>query len=350
MSLINTVIDDLRVIYPNNHDRNEDRPSRYAALDAFQRDTASSLSILSADALAKIAISIGNNVDIPVIDSNPGTVISTRTCTVPVAQNTSQLVTLAFTTVGFNVSQYAAEFTNNTITKAADLQRKMEQGAIAVADQLDTLSVAQLETDKTVIFGSDLIGPLLKYQVVGDAIQVTQADKDLILNDIPVILEGDDFGTSGRMKIIANTSYRSDVRRIANQGAGNDTNLGFQVGDQEFFYTNRIVNGANVESTFFAVQEGTLGFSSRIDRDARLGHVSRDGTEWSSVFMPISNIVMGVKHTSTCANGVADTGQADVTATLLETWQFTADVTFVTAYNSDPVTRAQPIYKVEILL
>jgi hypothetical protein len=67
--------------------------------------------------------------------------------------------------------------------------------------------------------------------------------------------------------------------------------------------------------------------------------------------MPIIDMVVDSKYSSDCADGSAlqGGGQAHLSATHKESFQFSVDVATISAYNSDPVTRPGSIFKFELL-
>lgn len=102
----------------------------------------------------------------------------------------------------------------------------------------------------------------------------------------------------------------------------------------------------------FAMPGGSLAFLTWIDPDARMGHSSTDGKEWSVTNLPILGFDVGLLYQSTCADRSSDSygGGTGMEATLSESFHFSFDYSFNVAYNSDTATYAGPIHKFRLTL
>jgi hypothetical protein len=63
---------------------------------------------------------------------------------------------------------------------------------------------------------------------------------------------------------------------------------------------------------------------------------------------------MGYIYKSMCGDAATDlaaynTGVDGLTASMIESFYYSVDVAFITAYNSDPTTRFQPVVKANFL-
>jgi hypothetical protein len=295
-----------------------------------------------------VRFSSGNTVNIPVIDTDTVTITNTRTCTIPDYENTSNLVTLTFVTYQFGFTMVPAQYMKNDIGYQADFDNKLKKYLRQFATELDTAAVAKLEADKTSVMNSAFVGVGQKYgALVGDAIQVTDAQKGLFFNDATSIMSEDDF--EGTYNVIGSQPLKSVVAEYANQGAGNATNTMFQFGDYDFGYTNRIAAGAGNVATAYIMPKGTLATFNRNEPDAINGSRISESEFWEEVQMPIVNLTMGAHYSKACAdNNALVGGSPELSASMKEQFIFSTEVAFLTAYNSDPVTQAGPIHKVEI--
>jgi len=207
-----------------------------------------------------------------------------------------------------------------------------------------------LEIDKTQVMNSPFIGAGQKYgALVGDAIEVTNAQKSLIFNDLSAIMSQDDF--YGGYNVLGSQTLKSTVAQYANQGAANSTNTMFQFGDYSFGYSNRATVGATKESTFYAMPKGTLATMNRNEPDAIAGSVINSDNYFETVMVPIVDLEMGVHYFKECANNSGingGSGAAGFTASVKETFIWSTDVCFVTAYNRDIATLPSAIFKGEI--
>ena len=348
--LANTLTQSLRTAYPSNLDKYEDRLSEYGAWALFKMDTVSPESTITPDVIEMAAGSMGNTLTIPVIDGDDVTIGNVRSCTIPDYENVSNLVTVTFVTYQFGFTMVPAQYQNNDIKYQADFDRKLLKYLKKFAATLDSAAVAKLEADKTQVMNSAFIGLGQKYgDLVGNAIQVTDAQKNLIFNDLTSIQAEDDF--YGRYNVLGSQTLRSIVGEYANQGAANATNTQFQFGEYDFGYSNRVTVGAGNVATFFSMPKGTLATMNRNEPDARLGSRINSENYWEEVQVPIVDLTMGVHYSKECADNSGingGVGGAHLTGSMKETFIWSTDVAFITSYISDRVADAAPIFKGEI--
>lgn len=347
MTLVNTHLAPLRAEYAGLNDKNESRASRYGAFRAFQEDTTRANGIISTDALEKARRSFGTSVEIPVIDSETISIGSTMSCVVTPAENTSQLVTLTFVPYSFGMTMVKAQYEQNSIAFQQDFNRKMKDRLLALAAVIDTQSVATLEAQKNQHFPATITTDF-GYTALADALQVEQAEKDDLYNNVSAIMEVMDY--YDEIKVIHNPPHTPLVARNQNQGGSNGTNQGFQFSGYDWNATNRVTNVVTAQSTAYFVNKGSLAVVNRNQPEAKQGLKSTDGSEWDlATNLPFVNLDMGVKYNSTCSDqSVLGGGAAD--ASLLESWQFYTEVAYITPYNSAIATTFQPILKAEVTL
>lgn len=345
MSLVATLMQPLRQQYgANGLDRLEQRRSRYGAWNFYQEQTRRAGSIIDADLRATIKRSMGNTIQIPVFDTEDVTITNVRACTVPDSENTSKLITLTFVTYAFGFTMVPAQYFNNQIGYQNDFNRKLEKRLQKFAHTLDQAAVNNLSLNKNVYWPTDVTA---FYPVVGNALQITQEQKLDAYNQFGAIMNTMDL--YGNVNVISTQSGMPIVNRLAAQGAGNAINESFQLGGYDWYYTNRMTNGAGVNATMYLVQDGVVGVENRNDPDAIMG--SRIGNEkiWDEVDMPLVNMRMGSYYYADCADKSAlHAGTTHLTRTKTEGFEWSTDVVFVNAYNSNPAGRYAPIVKTEI--
>lgn len=347
MSLVNTLTQELRGIYAGRYDKNEVRASQYGALETFKEQSMDPLGILTQDVKDKIKVSFGNTVKIPVLDRRTVTIGNTRACTVSDSENTSQLVALTFATYAFGFTMVPSQYFNNDIKYQQDFTRKLDLYLKQLLIDLDTLAVSTLDTAKNQ-YWQTMVTDI--YAQSGNALQVPQADKDDMYNNMEAIMSIMDF--YGRYDVVANTVHRPMVSRLVAQGQANSVNEGFQFGPFDYKYTNRIVNGTTVslESTAYVIGKGQLAIDNRNDPDAIAGSKIGDVKEWSITRLPGIDMDFGSYYYQDCGDKSAlHSGTTGLTRTRVEGFEFSTDICFVTPYNSDNTTDNTPIVKAEIL-
>ena len=183
MSLVATRLQNWRIENPEL-DRNMTRPCEYGALDFFIEQTDAPNSIISPNLRDRAFASIGNTVQVPVIDYDADvTVSNVRSCTIADDENTSALYTVVWTTYSVGFTMVPTLYMNNEITYQHDFNRKMEKVCRALANALDTAAVAALEAQKTQVYKDQL-----QYTVTSNVIEVPTQMATEILGDVNPIM------------------------------------------------------------------------------------------------------------------------------------------------------------------
>ena len=342
MSLIATRLQNWRVENPEL-DRNMTRPCEYGALDFFIEQTNAPSSIINPNLRDRAFASIGNTVQVPVINYDGDVQVSNvRSCVIADDENTSALVTVVWATYAIGFTMVPAAYMNNEISYEHDFLRKMEKTCRALADKLDVGAVAALEANKTQVFKT-----LLNYTQAGNVVQVPTQMATEILGDINPIMRANCYPEY--IHIIANAGVDSLIRKLAQHGVYNDVNKRMEYDNKVLHYTNNVTDEAGKMGTMFAVADGNVGILTRVDREA-LRRTRANFHEWDVVRLPYIDLPVG-SHYYTAVGDQSQTAgaaSADMTCNVKEYFGFSADVAFVIAYNSDPTTVANPIVKAQI--
>ena len=342
MSLVATRLQNWRVSNPE-FDRNMTRPCEYGALDFFIEQTNSANSIISPNLRDRAFASIGNTVQIPVINYDGDVQVSNiRSCVIADDENTSALYTVVWATYAIGFTMVPAAYTNNEISYEHDFTRKMEKTTRALADALDKGAVAALEAGKTQVYKDKL-----NYNVQGNTVEVPTQMATEILGDVNPMMRANCFPEY--IHIIGNAGVDSLVRKLAQHGVYNDVNKRMEYDNKVLHYTNNVVNEAQKNGTFFAVADGNVGVLTRVDREA-LRRTRANFHEWDVVRLPYIDLPVGSHYYTAVGDQsqIAGDATADLTCAVKEYFGFSLDVAFLVAYNSNPATVASPIIKAEI--
>lgn len=342
MSLIATRLQNWRVENPEL-DRNMTRPCEYGALDFFIEQTNSRNSIISPNLREKAFASMGNTVQIPVINYDGNVQVqNVRTCVIADDENTSALVTVVWATYQIGFTMVPAAYMNNEITYQHDFMRKMEKTTRALADALDAGAVAALEANKTEVFKS-----LLNYSQEGNTVQVPTQMATEILGDINPMMRANCYPEY--IHVIGNAGVDALIRKLAQHGIYNDVNKRMEYDNKVIHYTNNVTDEAGKMGTFFAVADGNVGILTRVDREA-LRRARANFHEWDVVRLPYIDLPVGSHYYTAVGDQseIAGAATADLTCAVKEYFGFSVDVAYIVAYNSDPSTVANPIIKAEI--
>lgn len=342
MSLVATRLQNWR-IEVERFDKNMARPLEYGALDFFIQQTDSPNSIINPNLRDRAFASIGNTVQIPVINYDGDvTVSNVRSCAIADDENTSALFTIQWVTLSVGFTMVPALYLNNEISYDHDFARKMEKVTRALATEMDTLAIAALEANKTQVYKDSLY-----YTVTGNTVQVTWNGRMDWLADMNSLMRANAY--PGVLHVIGNTGIDSLIRKLAEHDIYNDVNKRLEFAGKVFHFTPNIDNEEGEFASAFVVEDGNVGVLTRVDREALLG-TQANFHEWGVTTLPYINLPVGFHYYTAVGDQSASAGDAtaDLTCGKKEYFGFSVDVAFLVAYNSNPDTVANPIIKVSI--
>ena len=339
MSLLPTRLQNWRV-ENERLDRNMVRMGEYGALDFFVQQTEAPDGILN-DRLKRAAFaSMGNTVQVPVIEYDANvTIANTRSCVIADAENTSNLYTVVFETYAGGFTMVSAMYSNNEIDYNRDFNRKMDKTVRAFGEALDTAAVAALEAQKTQVYADQL-----QYTVTGNELVIPQQMATEILGDLNPMMRANGFRRA--IHIVGNAGIESLVSKLAQHGLYNDVNKQLEYQGKIFHFTNNVANAAGDIGTFFAVEDGNVGILTRVDREA-YRRAAAAGHEFDQAYIPELGITVGTHYYTAVGDqsAIAGAATADLTCAVKEFFGFSVDVAFVIAYNTDSTTIPDPIMK-----
>ncbi len=319
------------------------RPLEYGALDFFIEQTDAPNSIINPNLRERAFASIGNTVQVPVINYDGDvTVSNTRTCTISDDENTSALYTVVWTTYSVGFTMVPTLYMNNEITYQHDFQRKMEKVCRALATTLDTAAIAALEAAKTQVYADPL-----QYSISSNVINVPVQMASEILGDLNPMMRANAYPQM--IHIIGNAGVDSLIRKLAQHDTYNDVNKRMEFAGKVLHYTTQLANASQKIGTMYAVADGNVGVLTRVDREA-LRRASANFHEWDVVRLPFIDLPVGSHYYTAVGDqsSIAGDASADMTCNVKEYFGFSVDVAFIIAYNSAPETIATPIMKAQI--
>ena len=324
-------------------DKNMTRPQEYGALDFFVQQTNSPASILSPELKARALGSMGNTIQIPVIDYDGDVEVSNvRSCLIGDNENTSALYQVVWATMAVGFTMVPALYMNNDVNYDWDFDRKLEKISRAMANALDVQAIAALEAQKTQVFQD-----LLYYTETGNSIQVPWSMRTEILSDLNTIMRANEY--PGKIHIIGNAGVDSLFRKLQQHGLYNDVNKQLEYADKVLHFTNNLTNEQGIFGSLFAVEDGNVGVLTRVDREA-FRRSKAVGHEWDIVRLPYIDLPVGSHYYQSVGDysNIAGEASEDMTCNIKEYFGFSLDVAFIIAYNTDETEIANPIIKAEI--
>ena len=260
MSLVATRLQNWRISNPDL-DKNMARPLEYGALDFFIEQTDAPNSIISSNLRERAFASMGNVVQVPVINYDGDvTVSNVRSCTIADDENTSALYTVVWTTYAVGFTMVPTLYMNNEIDYQHDFERKMEKICRALATALDTDAIAALSAAKTQVYKD-----ALQYQVTSNVIQVPTQMATEILGDLNPMMRANAYPRT--LHLIGNAGIDSLIRKLAQHGVYNDVNKRMEYDNKILHYTTQLANESQKIGTLYAVEDGNVGILTRVDRE-----------------------------------------------------------------------------------
>jgi hypothetical protein len=342
MSLIATRLQNWRVENPE-FDRNMARPLEYGALDFFIQQTNAANSIINPNLRDRAFASIGNTVQVPVINYDGDvTVSNVRSCVIADDENTSALYTVNWVTLAVGFTMVPSLYMNNEISYEHDFARKMEKVCRALATAMDIQAIAALEANKTQVFADSLY-----YTVTSNVVAVPWIARMEWMSDMNSIMRANAYPRM--LHVIGNTGIDSLVRKMAEHDIYNDVNKRLEYDNKVIHYTTNLSNEQGVFGTAYVVEDGNVGVLTRVDREA-LRRTVANFHEWDVVRLPFIDLPVGSHYYTSVGDqsNIAGAASADMTCVVKEYFGFSVDVAFLVAYNSAPSTVANPIIKVEV--
>lgn len=342
MSLLATKLQNWR-LEDERFDKNMFRPYEYGALDFFIEQTDAPNSVISPELRDRAFASIGNTVQIPVLNYDESVSVSTsRSCTIADDENTSALYTIVWSTYQVGFTMTPAAYMNNEITYEHDFRRKMEKVTRALANTLDQAAITALEAAKTQVF-TDNLG----YTITSNSVIVEDNMRTEILGDTNTMMRANAYPAP--IHIIGNGGVDKLVRKLAQHGLYNDVNKQLEYEDKVMHFTTNLSNASGYNATLYAVEEGNVAVLTRVDREA-LRRASANFHEWDVVRLPFIDLPVGSHYYTAVGDqsAIAGDATADLTCGIKEYFGFSVDVAFVVAYNSLPASVANPIIKAQI--
>jgi hypothetical protein len=350
MSLVNTLVQNFRTKYDGSFDKNERRLSQhYGLINYFNSDTNEPDGIITDELKEKAAFSMGSTLQIPVIDNKTVTLLASRPLTVSDDPLTSQLQTVTFTTIGFGFTMYPAEHFNNEVKYQQAFDTQFKTYLIALLDSIETSMYTTINAGRTQVYNSAIYPAA---QFVNNTLEVTQAQSQQILTNLPPIISVDHDYKVDNIKVVGSSGLQSDVLQLKQNAEFNAVNLAMQLdGIGDFWFSRRVTNantgaGAANLYTAFAAPSGNVGTLTRNAPDNLARSRTKSGSEWDIVNMPVLNWPFD----SYFVDGPVDAsllhaGTAALTQTYRQTFIFTVDFALLTAYNSAPATQVGPLLK-----
>lgn len=339
MTMFSTILQDIRVRYPNRLDEFENRGPQFQLLNKAVQNTASPRGVVSQDVVDAAAASWGRNVEIPVISPVGDAVGTGITCTPAGIEFLTEKVGLVWTTVSYAFKMQPAKNDQNDIKYPQEFSNKYITGIRQMGKTIEDLLDTNLTSNITPAaqYASDYVGVGERYPFTANVMGVALANHDDFFNDLPDILEADDL--EGPYDVIGSTNLRSVLTKIRAQGAGNAENKTYQFeGDPRFNFitSNRVtLTPTTSRASMYIMPEGSFGIVDRVRPDCAAMRPTSDGKRFGVIRdEPTLGLDLGTISWSTCADINALTNNALDTVGVEENHQMEVMIGMIVPYSN----------------
>lgn len=274
-----------------------------------------------------------------------------RSCVITPQQNSSQLLTVNFTTLVYDFDMlpqqlYNGGRGNNEIQYAEDFEQKLvniEDDALA---SVEASCIAAFLGYKTVDTAYNAQTPYT-IDVVNQCMSVPLAEHIDFLNQIDGIVSLHKFG-NGALNIVGSTMYQSDIRRyaendslkvISGEGVSNSVE-GWQLANKSFRFSDYLPAIAGVKNRVAVAKPSSFALVTQNPPAFQEGVTTSDGVRFEETgALPISGFSMGHQFKTECLNGKETQ----------EFHQFSINYATITAHNSDPANEASAAFEACLL-
>jgi len=326
-----------------NNDSLENRPDLYPYL-ALALKYGNNGGVVSQDVLQEY-IDKGwddsRDINYPLIDELVTTVNAAKlsTCEASVTAIDTAIGTITSVAYNFEFTMAPMDSDVNAVGYGAEFKTKYESGSRGLAEILNTYVTTQVEGVANTYFPPALQTAYWQDNVAGDAFLIPNTGIPRIYNNLQGVMREMNMDTStSNWDVLCTTPHFTEVVDLLNQGAGNDTNTGYQFGPFNFQMEKGLPLGeATSGQAAMVIMPDSFGLFNTNKPTAKRFDTAGDGTEWAIVQDPMTGMELSAQFHSKCIN-----------ADKLESYQYEGKFSFISKYNSDPAARYSPWLKLEI--
>lgn len=294
-----------RVQYPNGLDGQQLRDQNYGFLDYALRNTPL---VINEDGRTQLENSWNKpDVEIPVMVHQVSSMTQgAMPCTGSDTPITTAMVTPTFDAFHNSFHMVPRESRRNMISYDEELARKVHEWEMGAALYIDQAVRDAIDTAKATTSSSNYWGGY--FSVVGDAAQITQAQKKDGLVYMKNIFMEDQFSEIN-FDLVGSHSLNSEFAYWMNQGAQNGENLTWAYNGIRMYgaHSANVSTGAN--ATGYMMVPGSMGIYGRVPDDYRNNNPA--GTKEFSVYQsPTLGLPVMVIRDTACIDGQTVTGRA----------------------------------------
>lgn len=224
---------------------------------------------------------------------------------------------------------------NNQFDYQEILRNNLKQAVINLYEDISAYAVSWLATNRSQVGVNSLIAfdPVTDYEFDNPL-----ADKDFFFEHLVAAMKTNKY--RGMMDVVGDQRTTKEYRRLGNQGAGNSTNLAYQIPGLDYVDEPQIA--LQTDGYAYAWMKGLVGMTSWNETLNRQGHGDPGDNE--GFFTTMQDPVFGLLHDVHIKNDIADTsGAAGNPQDVVEEYEISTIFTIQGAWES--TANASPIFR-----
>jgi len=220
----------------------------------------------------------------------------------------SDKATLSFITRGEKFSYSMKMADRDSVFSLDEMVSKLMLGHIGnLLDTLETYYLAWLNTNKSQVSATPSLGA---WDAAGYIYQVENVDADLFFQRVKGFMRENYY--KGMLQMVANEALYQKAEYLLMQGAGNNTNLGWQLSDIAQYPSTELANDSGYVGMAYVMPVGTVGLEPWIPGINRQGFGDKfsNGGLYYSIPDPFgSGLTFAVHEVASGADNNATSGE-----------------------------------------
>jgi hypothetical protein len=258
--------------------------------------------------------------------------------------NDSSTTTASYTTYSAAFKYSIKQADRNVFSLAEQVAAQIRSGAIAINAAIETALVSSLDTNKSqsVISATPQSGT---WDATNHIFGVENTNSDFYFQHIQAFMEEQYY--TGQFDLINNIAASIQMGRIAQQGQGNATNLGWQIPGLSGVTSTGITNESGYEHMSYIVPEGTIGILPWIPTLNRqgFGDTFQNGGSYTTIADPLgSGLTYAVHQYASGADNQSAAGERQDVDVEVE-----MSVDLAPIYAPMSTSNASPVFKTGLL-
>jgi len=212
----------------------------------------------------------------------------------------TQQVTISNTVISGNYGITLKSGGRNLYTREEMLSKDLESASIAINDALEAVVAAYLGTYKTQTSAA-VPARFGVWDTTNYLVNVPVSAEKWFFQYIQEVMSINDY--DGPLDLVCDNAAWAIFQQFANQGAGNETNTGWQFNNMNIVKSRRVAD-TGYGATVYAMPRGTVGMVNRIPKENIEGFVGKAQT-YSRMSDPLgSGLDMAVHYLETASDSI----------------------------------------------